>query len=180
MKQILFILLFACVSTFATANELQLHVNPAYPYLIPQGTANNGPQAPYFSMNGVTVKWSGEKSVEIQSVFIISKDHKYTCSLAGVSMSPLFAGTIITDCKGRSYGQALTANGTVFIANACEANCPLSVKSNPFYCDRVKVHVSANPFAFYNIPMTVGIVGRTLSGDLKSERVTASQEIVIQ
>jgi len=161
MKRILFstaIVLFG-LSTFAA--DLEITASPNNPILITK-LVDKGPDAPYFIVSSVGGTWNGEKALKIEALLLRSQglNHSITCYADSKDMSQIFF-------KNASF------TGSVKIRPHT------SFTSAPFVCSGQQVKVSPNPFATYNIPVTVTLIGVTSDG--KSVKpVRADAQIVIQ
>jgi hypothetical protein len=192
--------------------NLFISANPTQPYLIPTSTPVNnttttiGPTAPYFTMNSITLSWTGGSTFQLLSLALYAANTgqgssssgtsaSFNCGGSGSSITALFSGVTFFDhpsgCAGTlasgatvNGSSALDASGNLTIPaipSTAASGCVVSVRSLAFYCDSIPVTISSNPFATYSIPVQIIVFGESLdSNGNTTGRVNAIGNIVIQ
>jgi hypothetical protein len=171
----------------AVASELEISVNPISPYLIAKGSPINGtsPVTPYFTINNLKVTWSGIQEFEVLAIAITAKSNpSINCGGSGDIVSTLFSNSTLTDkdpgCSGIATGTSpLSSTGNVILPMV-KNGCSVSIESQGFFCDNLGIAPKADPFASYNIPMTVTVIGQAQDSTGANQRMmSASTDIVI-
>src|ERR1700677_1695370 len=178
MKRILFVAVVLCFGISALAADLEISVTPQNPLLIPVSSRSSTPLAPYFALNSLKIQWKGTQPFELDAITLTSKSlQSFYCGGSGSNNTEIFMTSKVQDCNGNVIQPAINGNGNVIIPPPVNPSCAFEVESSSgFYCDEIKMTVSPNPMASYNIPVTVTVFGETLdSSGSSAKRVVASQ-----
>jgi hypothetical protein len=183
MKNLGVVLCLVFAATLASADKLQILANPTNPILIPSGTpiGGAGPAAPYFTINDLTLKWTGENQFQLLAILLTSKaSKKFACGGSGAQTSSLFAQATVNDCNGNVISNAINSNGEMIMPGVF-SSCALEAKSMEFFCDHLPFHLNKNPFSTYNIPVTLTVIGQEVDpqGSVVT-KITAREDLVIQ
>jgi hypothetical protein len=168
-------------------SSLFISANPTSPYLIPQSTPVNDnpnvvtPIAPYFTMNSITISWTGSSQFQLLSLALYAANlgsaattagAAFNCGGGGSAISDLFSTSTFFDfpvnCSGVNGNSVIDVNQNLTIPGipaGAAAGCVVSARSAAFYCDSVPVAISNNPFATYNIPVQIIVFGETLDSN---------------